>query len=277
MTKRYKIWFWVNVGVLVLILIYGFLVRFKILIIPDIPEIFFPTNAVFFISMLQLIINSRKSKTRFKLLSILILFLTTGLTFFLENTFTLIACTLALLLFVFMFKRASYFYVLPAIIFGVFFNMFFIDFGHYILGYSILIIAIIPLIEILTSFNKKTKPKQYALLTTPINIGIIFFTTSLAISILKIFSFNSSSIFITGSVTYSITLLYIFLSLPKSNYIDWPKDWKIRFLHYEIIPALIFLIIMVISLTMDNFFNLFKNDIYAAYEIDFNRAIQILQ
>ncbi len=283
MTKRYKIWFWVNVGVLVSMFVFKFLWEIGLFseALLSSYEVFLSwANIPVFFVMLMLLIYSWKKELKYKILSFFLLIIIGLLSVLLRPPiiiYSFIASLVIMLPLPFMFRRASYFYVFPVIWLSFVFGKLHLPGGNQLIAIALVFIAVIAIIEIIKIQRNKNKPAQYSALTIPINIGIIFFVIGGIFNTAKLFSFNSKTIYISGAVIFSLGLLYTFLSLPKSNYVDWPQQWKFRYRNNEIIPALIFLIIMIISLTMDNFFGIFNRDFYMAYEIDFNNAMPFLQ
>ncbi len=282
MTKKYKIWLWVNVGVLVITIIYHWLFRAGFiteLMLSKYETELFLLNIPFFTIMLLLIIFSWKKQLKYKLYIFLLLF-TISLTSTIIRPYTIfnfIGSLLIIFPLIFMFRKASYLYVFPVTWIAYVFKELHLPGVNMFIAIAHVFIAVIAIIEIIKIQRNKNKPAQYSALTIPINIGMIIFVLGGIFNTAKLFSFNSKTIYISGAVIFSLGLLYTFLSLPKSNYVDWPQQWKFRYRNNEIIPALIFLIIMIISLTMENFFVIFNQDFYAVYEIDFNKAMPFLQ
>ena len=279
MTKKYKIWFWVNVGVLVSIFVFKFLWEIGILseeLFREHFEILAWINIPVFFVMLMLLIYSWRKELKYKWCTTLVISIIVLTSIFGEIHYSLIAAFLIIFPLSFLFRPLSYFSCFPFALFDIILHFLRYPGAKEMIWIAILIAILVPFLEIIRMTYKKDTPKQYAALSTPLNAGIIAFLMGAIISAWNIFSFNSSSIFIAGAIIYAISLLYTFLSLPKSSYIDWPKQWKIRYRNYEIIPGIIFLAIAIISLTMDNFFSILSTDIYTTYELNFNEAIPYL-
>ena len=283
MTKRYKIWFWVNVGVLVSIFVFKFLWEIGILseeLFGEHFEILVLINIPVFFVMLMLLIYSWRKEVKYKILSFFLLIIIGLLSVLLRSSPIILYYIIASLVIIFplpfMFRRASYFYVFPLVFFTIIDNIWNLFDDNITISLLYLSMAAIALFEIIKSSINKQIPKHYLAMSVPLNIGIILLLGSGIVNFTHLLSFNSESVFISGCVIFSISLLYTFLSLPKSNFIDWSQQWKTRFWHYQIIPAMIFLLIMIVSLITDNFFSIIVGDIYAAYDLNFNEAIPYL-
>ena len=279
MTKRYKIWFWVNVGVLVSIFVFKFLWEIGILseeLFREHFEILAWINIPVFFVMLMLLIYSWKKEFKYKILSFLLL-ISIGLLSILLRPPIMLYCFIAgiaiLFPLPFMVRRFSYLPIIPLIMIFVVMKNLNLPGSNLTTLLIIILMAVIALIEIIKSSINKQIPQHYQALSIPLNIGIILLLGSGIVNFAHLLSFNSESVFISGCVIFAISLLYTFLSLPKSNFIDWPQQWKNRFWHYQIIPGILFLVFIILFFTIVDFSILWNRDLLQAYEIDFSKAI----